>query len=111
MNQTKYQALLLGADPKLAEAVALILRLDGVNVGLAGNYADAMRVLQTHPPDLVLMDFKTSEADGLNLLRQIKHHPPASPLLSIALAPGSDHTPILRAFDLGLAEFIQTPFE
>jgi signal transduction histidine kinase/HPt (histidine-containing phosphotransfer) domain-containing protein len=111
MNQTKYQALLLGTDPKLAEAVALILRLDGVSVSIAGNYTDALRGLQTRAPDLVLMDFKTSEADALNLLRQIKHHPPASPLLSLALAPGGEHTPILRAFDLGLAEFIQTPFE
>jgi signal transduction histidine kinase/HPt (histidine-containing phosphotransfer) domain-containing protein len=111
MNQTKYQALLLGTDPKLAEAVALILRLDGVGVSIAGNYIDALRVLQTRPPDLVLMDFKTSEADALNLLRQLKHHPPASPSLCLALAPGGDLTPILRAFDLGLAEFIQTPFD
>jgi len=111
MNQTKYQALLLGTDPKLAEAMSAILRLDGVSVSIADNYLDALRVLQTRPPDLLLVDFKTSEADGLNLLRQIKHHPPASPLLSLALAPGGDQTPILRAFDLGLAEFIQIPFE
>src|SRR5580704_8626190 len=111
MIQTKYQALLLGTDTKLAEAVALVIRLDGASIGFAGNYPDALRVLQTHPPDLVLMDLKTSETDALNLLRQLKHHPPATPVFTVALAPGADNTPVIRAFDLGLNEFIQVPFE
>jgi len=111
MNQTKYQALLLGGDAKLAEAVTLVLHLDGASIGFAGNYSDALRILQTHPPDLLLMDLKTAETDSLNLLRQIKHHPPATPVLTIALAPNGDITPLIRAFDLGLNEFVQVPFE
>jgi signal transduction histidine kinase/HPt (histidine-containing phosphotransfer) domain-containing protein len=111
MNQTKYQALFLGSDPKLADAVALVLRLDGASIGYAGNYSDALRALQTHPPDLVLMYLKTSEADALNLLRQMKHHPPAAPVFTVALAPGGETTAVIRAFDLGLNEFIAVPFE
>jgi DNA-binding response OmpR family regulator len=111
MNQTKYQALLLGADPKLAEAVALVVRLDGASIGFAGNYADALRALQNHPPDLLLMDLKNSEADALNLLRELKHHPPATPVFTVGMAPGGENTPVLRAFDLGLNEFIAIPFE
>ena len=111
MNQSKYQALLLGTDPKLAEAVAQVIRLDGASIGFAGNFSDALRTVQTHPPDLVLLDLKTSEADGLNLLRQFKHHPLTTPVVTIALAPSGDTTAVIRAFDLGLNEFIQVPFE
>jgi PleD family two-component response regulator len=111
MNQTKYQALLLGTDNKLAEAVALVIRLDGASIGFAGNYPDALRTLQTHPPEVVLLDLKTSEADALNLLRQLKHHPPATPVFTIGLAPGTENTPVIRAFDLGLNDFIVVPFE
>ena len=111
MNQTKYQALLVGTDQKLAEAVALVVRLDGAGIGFAGSYSDALRTFQSHPPDLVLLDLKTSETDCLNLLRQLKHHPPATPVFTIALAPGGEITPVLRAFDLGLNEFIPLPFE
>ena len=111
MNQTKYQALLLGDDSKLAEAVALVLRLDGASVSFASNYADALRVMQTHPPDLLLLDLKTVEADALNLLRQIKHHPPATPVFTLGLATSGENTPVIRAFDLGLTECIQVPFE
>jgi signal transduction histidine kinase len=111
MNQSKYQALLLGTDPKLADAVALVLRLDGATMEFAENYADALRVWQNRPPDLVLVDLKSSEADGLNLLRQIKNHPAATPVFSVAFAPAGDNTPVVRAFDLGLTEFIPVPFE
>jgi signal transduction histidine kinase/HPt (histidine-containing phosphotransfer) domain-containing protein len=111
MNQSKYQALLLGTDTKLAEAVALVIRLDGANIGFAGNCADALRALQVHPPDLVLMDLKTSETESLNLLRQIRTHPPVLPVFTVALAPGGEITPVIRAFDLGLNEFVPVPFE
>jgi len=89
----------------------LVLRLDGAGIGFASNYAEVLRVLQIQPPDFLLLDLKTSESDGLNLLRQLKHHPPLTPVFTLALAPGGDQTPILRAFDLGLVEFVQTPFE
>ena len=111
MNQTKYQALLLGTDTKLAETLALVIRLDGATVGFAGTYQEALVALQTHPPDMVLMDLRTSEVDALNLLRQLKHHPSPAPIFTVALAGGTEITPVLRAFDLGLNEFIQVPFE
>jgi signal transduction histidine kinase/HPt (histidine-containing phosphotransfer) domain-containing protein len=111
MNQFRYQALLLGTDTKLAEAVALALRLDGANMGFAGNYSDALRVLQGHPPDLVFLDLKTSDTDALNLLRQLKSHPPATPVFTIALAAGGEQNSLLRAFDLGLNELVTVPFD
>jgi signal transduction histidine kinase/HPt (histidine-containing phosphotransfer) domain-containing protein len=91
--------------------VALVVRLDGASISFAGHYADALRALQTHPPDLVLLDLKTAETDSLNLLRQLKHHPLSTPVFTAALAPSGENTAIVRAFDLGLNEFIQVPFE
>jgi signal transduction histidine kinase/FixJ family two-component response regulator/HPt (histidine-containing phosphotransfer) domain-containing protein len=111
MNQTKYQALLLGADATLAENVAQVLRLDGASISFAGNYSDALQAVQTQPLDLVLFDLNASETDSLNLLRQIRHYPPATPLFAVGFGLGGENTPALRAFDLGLNEFIQVPYE
>jgi signal transduction histidine kinase/two-component SAPR family response regulator/HPt (histidine-containing phosphotransfer) domain-containing protein len=69
------------------------------------------RALQTHPPDLLLLDLKSAEAESLNLLRQIKHTPSATPVFTFALANTADSTAALRAFDLGLNEIISVPFE
>ena len=111
MNPMKYQALLLGNDAKLAEMLSQAIRMDGGSLGFAANYTEAVRALQTHPPDLLLLDLKSGEADGLNLLRQLKHHPVATPIFSLAFATATDTTATLRAFDLGLNDVIHTPFE
>src|SRR5450756_613916 len=111
MNPIKFQALLLANDAKLVEALSLAIRMDGGSLGFAGNCAEALRALQTHPPDLLLLDLKSTEADSLNLLRQLKHHPTATPIFTIALATAADSTALLRAYDLGLNDTIQTPLE
>ncbi len=111
MSSIKYHALLLSADHKLTEALLLVTRLDGGTLGCAVSYADALRYMQTHPPDFILLDLKNCEADGLNLLRQLKHHPPNSPVLTVALGGTAETNALLRAFDQGLSEFIQLPAE
>ena len=111
MSQLKFQVLLLGTDVKLAETLSLLIRLDGGTTGLVTTCAEALKFLQNHPPDLILLDVKTAEAESLNLLRHLKNVPPALPAYSLMLASSGDNTAILRAFDLGLNEFIQTPFE
>ena len=111
MNPNKYHALLLGADHKLAETLLLVVRLDGGVLGSAGSYADALRQLQAHPPDFVFLDLKSTETDCLNLLRQLKHHPLPLPVFSLAFGAAGETAATLRAFDLGLNEYIQTPFE
>ncbi len=111
MNSNKFQALLLGTDAKLVDTISLAVRQDGGSIGFAATYAEVLRSLQTHPPDLLLLDLKTSEADSLNLLRQLKNNPLPTPVFTIAFALATDTTAVLRAFDLGLNELIQAPFE
>jgi signal transduction histidine kinase/DNA-binding LytR/AlgR family response regulator len=111
MNPNKYQALLVGCDPKLADAVSLVVRQDGGNLGITATQAEVMRSLQSYPPDLILLDLKSSEVEAFNILRQLKNQPPATPLFTIGFAPAADTTIALRAFDLGLNEFIPLPFE
>jgi signal transduction histidine kinase/HPt (histidine-containing phosphotransfer) domain-containing protein len=109
MNPAKFQALLLANDAKLADALSTAIRMDGGSIGFASNSTKAQRAIQTHPPDLLLLDLKTCEADCLNLLRQLKHQPPITPVFSVAFASATDSNAVLRAFDLGLNDFVQTP--
>ena len=111
MNPKKYQALLLGSDLKLAEALLVVVRLDGSNLGTAGSYAEALRYVQAHPPDFIFLDLKSAEADCLNLLRQLKHYPVPLPVLTVGFGVAGETSATLRAFDLGLNEYIQAPFE
>ncbi len=111
MTPTKFQALMLSNDHKLVESMLLPVRLDGGSLGMVANYADTLRVLQNQPPDLLLLDLHSAEADSLNILRQLKHHPLAQPLLTVALGGPTEYSVAQRAFDQGLGEFVQMPVE
>ncbi|MEI8290187.1 MAG: response regulator [Verrucomicrobiota bacterium] len=111
MSQLKFQVLLLSLDAKLAETLSSLIRLDGGTAGRVTTCAEALHFTQNHPPDLILLDVKTTEAESLNLVRHFKSSPPALPAYTIMMAPTGDNSAVLRAFDMGLNEFIQTPFE
>ena len=111
MSQKIIQVVLLGTDAKLAETISMLARHEDCLFNLAGNYADALRLVQGGSTDIVLLDLKSAETDGLNLLRQLKHHPPTRPVFTIGLATGNEITSLLRAFDIGLNENIQLPLE
>ncbi|HEY2329140.1 MAG TPA: response regulator, partial [Verrucomicrobiae bacterium] len=72
---------------------------------------DALKFLQSHPLDLVFLDLKNCEPDSLNLLRQLKHHPLPLPVFTVGIGAASETPAVLRAYDLGLNEYLQTPLE
>jgi signal transduction histidine kinase/HPt (histidine-containing phosphotransfer) domain-containing protein len=108
-NKNKYNALLLSNDQKLAETLRLVARQDGSTLGAVANSADALSCLQSQPPDLVLLDLKTTENESLELLRQLKHQ--SLPVFSIGLGVAGESSALLRSFDLGLNEFYQLPID
>ena len=111
MNYNKFQVLLLGGDARLAEAVANVVRLEDGGFADTADYEGVLRPLASHPPEILLLDLKSSENDALNSLRHLKSSPAASSVFTIGLAPGGDTNAILRAFDLGLNDFVAVPFE
>jgi signal transduction histidine kinase/HPt (histidine-containing phosphotransfer) domain-containing protein len=108
MNLTKYHTLLLGNDARLADAVALVVRLDGASISLVANAEQALRSLQNHLPEVLLLDLKSAEDESLHLLRQLQQHPLAAPIFTSGL---DDTALILQAFDLGLNGYIPLPFD
>jgi len=111
MNPTKFQALLLGTNHQLAESLLPVTRLDGGTLGTAADFTEALRFLQNHPVDIVFLDLRSAEADSLKLLRQLKLDSLPSPALTVGLEPADGPSAVLRAFELGLNEHVQTPFE
>jgi len=111
MSHTKFHALLLSANDSLAEQLLPAVRLGGGKLNVAASFADALRLLQGEPADLMLLNLDAAEADCLDLLRQIKRHRFSLPVFTIALSSNRQTGAVLRAFELGLNEFIALPFD
>ena len=57
------------------------LKEEGYDVYLASNGKEALEIVEKVPLDLVILDIKMPEMDGIEALRQIKERRPALPVL------------------------------
>jgi DNA-binding NarL/FixJ family response regulator len=84
----------------------------GVAFGEAANVAEALRQLNEHHWDLLILDISMPGRDGLDALREIKQKHPSLPVLMFSVHPEEQFA--VRAFKLGAAGYLpkeRTPEE
>ena len=86
------------------EAFSQILRLNGITVYPAESGAEALSILETVTPTLVLLDIRMSDMDGWELLNIIRSNPRLSNLL-VAAFTSSD--PPAHLADTGFDAYYQ----
>ena len=94
------------ANRLLASAV---LEREGYRVEMAGNSQEALELLDSHAPDLILMDVQLPGLDGLSLTRQLKadQRTAAIPVVALtALAMMGDRE---RTLEAGCSGYISKP--
>ena len=63
--------LVVDDDKSISELYKMELSDEGYNVTLAGSGAEALRYLESHRPDLVVLDIAMPGMDGLDTLHHI----------------------------------------
>ncbi len=100
--------ILIVEDAKeLAELVALYLTKEGFDTGSAGSAEDALSILETRVPDLIVLDINLPGMDGLEFLHKFRKNSDA-PVLIVS-ARNSDED-IISALGYGADEFVTKPF-
>jgi DNA-binding NarL/FixJ family response regulator len=90
--------------PVVREGFRSMLTDEGVEiVGEAGTGAEAVERITTVGVDMILLDLKLPDIDGLALLRRLKDIVPASPVLVITMH--DDPTLVRRAVEAGAAGY------
>ena len=99
-------------DERGAAAVASrFLTRDGYDVAIAVDGASALRHIRDGCPDLVLLDVKMADVDGLEVCRRIRQDP-ATCLLPVVLMTGlSGHDTQIRGIDVGADDCLTKPID
>ncbi|MCL5063081.1 MAG: sigma-54 dependent transcriptional regulator, partial [Nitrospirae bacterium] len=85
------------------------LQSEGYNVHTATSGEDALSVLNDVKPDLVIMDVRMPEMDGLEVLRKIKEsHPKVQVIMMTAF---STTEKAIEAIKLGAYDYLAKPFD
>ncbi|MEO2215877.1 EAL domain-containing protein [Chromobacterium vaccinii] len=88
-----------------------LLSTQGYQVSSAQSGAEALDLVQKHPPDLILLDFNMPDMDGLAVCRELKQSPRTRDIPVLFLSSVSDSQTKVDGFDAGAVDFIIKPFE
>ncbi|MCX7975658.1 MAG: response regulator [Bellilinea sp.] len=91
--------------------VRRLLEHEGFLVLEAENAHEALALLQTQQPDLILMDINMPEIDGYTLTRQIKATPQTSQIPVIALTANVMRGDKERTLRAGCDGYIENPID
>ena len=83
---------------------------DRYDVATANSGDKALRYLKNEKPDLILLDIKMDNMDGIETLKQIREMENGTDIPVIMLTGVEDKESVLASFKLGICDYILKPF-
>ena len=99
--------LVVDDEPTVREVVVSYLRRDGHTVSEAADGPTALGLLDTDPPDLVVLDMMLPGVSGLDILRRIRA---AGDVPVIMLTARADEPDRVAGLELGADDYVVKPF-
>ena len=103
--------LVVEDDPGIARLVDQLMRLEGLEVRVAGTLSEARSLLAAALSDLVILDRQLPDGDGLDLARELRSGDERLNKYVVMLTAQADETSKLEAFDLGADDYVTKPFD
>ncbi len=104
------QILVVEDEQKIAELLRYSLAKEGYEVLVAYKGYEALRLLRSHKPDLVLLDLMLPDLDGLEVCRQIRRERATERLPIVMLTAKGEEADIVAGLELGADDYVTKPF-
>jgi two-component system KDP operon response regulator KdpE len=104
---TNTRALLVEDDPNIVDLIRSNLAVRGFDTVVSTDGLQALQLLETEEPDIVLLDLTLPDADGFELCRQIRER--SSVGVIVVSARGGERDKI-TALNMGADDYMTKPF-
>lgn len=79
------------------------------DMAYAPNGAEAMRQLESFQPDVLVLDMRLPDTDGIALLQRIRERQPTLPVIVTTAYVSME--PLINVLDLGPSRYLLKPYE
>ena len=110
MSEKKH-ILIVDDEPVYLKTMTTILQRHGYDVKEAMSGADALQALKVFEPDLIFLDVRMPDMNGVDLLDHCKHLPKLQAKPVIVVSGMDDYHARKVARDLGAAEYVIKPLD
>jgi len=100
--------LVIDDEPSIRSLLDTLLRRKGYDVVLADSGRKGLELFRREHPDVIVLDLKMPEMDGLTVLRQIHSLDPKKPVIILTGAGNTEAEQQVRA--LGVTEYVEKEF-
>ena len=104
---TPSRVLVVDDEPMVREVVTAYLERDGFRVRCASTGPEALAMLKSTPPDLVVLDVMLPGIDGLEILRLLRA---STDVPVILLTARTEETDRVIGLELGADDYVVKPF-
>jgi len=108
MSENQLTLLLVDDDPMIAESLGPLLERSGFHVLLAANGEEALKKVQSHHPDVIVMDVLMPRMNGRETLRRMRKSNIWIP--TILLTQVGEASERATALEEGADDYLNKPF-
>jgi two-component system, sensor histidine kinase and response regulator len=102
--------LIVDDIPKNLQVLSSILSIEGYQISFASDGKQALSVVETTIPDLILLDIMMPEMDGYEVCKQLKKNESTKDIPVIFLTGKADTDDVVSGLKLGAVDYITKPF-
>ena len=103
----KDKVLVVEDEQNISNFISTVLTANDFDVLVAQTGAEAVSMITSHCPDLIILDLGLPEMDGLNILKEVRSW--SSLPIIVVSARTHEHDKVM-ALDLGADDYIEKPF-
>jgi len=107
-TQSAARILVVDDEPSIVDGVATALRYEGFDVDEAGSGRDALSVVATDEPDLIVLDWMLPDVDGIEVARRVRDRGSRAAILFLTAKDGVEDK--VDALRVGGDDYVTKPF-
>jgi len=105
-----HRVLVVEDEPHIVESLSFLMKQAGFEVAVARDGAAAIRVIESRPPDLVLLDVMLPRRDGFDVCREVRANPDWRGIRIVILSAKGHEQERRKGLELGADDYIIKPF-
>ena len=103
----KDKVLIVEDEQNISNFISTVLTANDFDVLVARTGAEAVSMITSHCPDLIILDLGLPDMDGMNILKEVRSW--SSLPIIVVSARTNEHDKVM-ALDLGADDYIEKPF-
>lgn len=102
--------LIVEDEADIAQLVKLYLEKEGFHTNVAKSGVEALKLVKSERPDLLILDLMIPEIDGIEVCKKIRNAPDTALLPIIMLTAKAEESDTIVGLELGADDYVTKPF-